>query len=156
VSGIRVEWGALSRSVRAEPSAAELDGRRVAVAMRELDAILRELTVDGVRHRVAWVREGDRVFLWCDGRSFVFSRAKAARAGAGAEAGGDLRSPMPGRVRRSFAREGDSVGRGQVLLVLEAMKMEHAIRAPRDGVVRAVHVREGDLVEAGVELAEIE
>ena len=156
MSGIRVQSGALSKSVRVESAAAELDGRRVAVEVRELDSVVRELTVDGVRHRIAWVREGERVFLWCDGRSFVFSRAKAVRAGAGAETGGDLRSPMPGRVRRSFAREGERVGRGQVLLVLEAMKMEHAIRAPRDGVVRAVHVREGDLVEAGVELAEID
>jgi 3-methylcrotonyl-CoA carboxylase alpha subunit len=48
------------------------------------------------------------------------------------------------------------VARGDVILVLEAMKMEHSIRAPRDGVIRAVHVREGDLVDAGMELADIE
>jgi acetyl/propionyl-CoA carboxylase alpha subunit len=155
VSGIRVERGAASRSIALKADAAELDGRRVPVAVRELDTLTRELALDGVRHRVAWVREGDRVYLWCDGRTWVFSRAKAAGAGAGAEAGGDLRSPMPGRVRRCFAKEGETVTRGQVLLVLEAMKMEHAIRAPRDAVVRAVRVREGDLVEAGVELVEI-
>lgn len=154
MSGIRVEWGARSRAVGVKPDAAELDGRRVPIAVRELDAATRELTLDGVRHRVAWVRDGERVFVWCDGRTYAFARAKAAR-GAGADAGGDLRSPMPGRVRRCFAKEGETVARGQVLLVLEAMKMEHAIRAPRDGVVRAVHVREGDLVDAGVELAEI-
>jgi 3-methylcrotonyl-CoA carboxylase alpha subunit len=156
VSGIRVERGSASRSIGLKADAAELDGRRVPLAVRELDALTRELTLDGVRHRVAWMRDGDRVFLWCDGRTWVFSRAKAARPGAGSDAGGDLRSPMPGRVRRSFAKEGESVARGQVLLVLEAMKMEHAIRAPRDGVVGAVHVREGDLVEAGVELVEIQ
>jgi len=63
---------------------------------------------------------------------------------------------MPGRVRRTAAAAGDRVARGDVILVLEAMKMEHSIRAPRDGVIRAVHVREGDLVDAGMELADIE
>ena len=42
-----------------------------------------------------------------------------------------------------------------VLIVLEAMKMEHAIRAPKDGILRRLLVKEGDLVDAGVELAEI-
>jgi acetyl/propionyl-CoA carboxylase alpha subunit len=156
VSGIRIESGAASRTVRVESAAAEVDGRRVDVAVRELDADTRELTVGGVRHRVAWARDGDRVFLWCDGRSFVFTRARAARAAGAGDHGGDLRAPMPGRVRRVAHAAGETVARGQVVLVLEAMKMEHAIRAPRDGVLRSVRVREGDLVDAGVELAEID
>jgi biotin carboxyl carrier protein len=156
VSTPRIESGASSRAVRLESGAAEIDGRRVRVDVRDLDADTRELTVDGVRHRVAWARDGERVFVWCDGRTFVFARPRASRPGAAADSAGDLRAPMPGRVRRSLARDGERVERGQVLLVLEAMKMEHAIRAPRDGVIRAVHVREGDLVEAGMELAEIQ
>ena len=156
MSGIRIESGAASRTVRVESSAAEVDGRRVELSVRELDADTREITVGGVRHRAAWVRDGDRVFLWCDGRSWIFTRARAARAAGAADHGGDLRAPMPGRVRRVARAEGESVERGQVVLVLEAMKMEHAIRAPRDGVLRSVRVREGDLVDAGVELAEIE
>jgi 3-methylcrotonyl-CoA carboxylase alpha subunit len=47
------------------------------------------------------------------------------------------------------------VTKGQVVIVLEAMKMEHAIRAPRDGIVTRIAHREGDLVEAGVALAEL-
>ena len=156
MSGIRIESGAASRTVRVESSAAEVDGRRVELSVRELDADTREITVGGVRHRAAWVRDGDRVFLWCDGRSWIFTRARAARAAGAADHGGDLRAPMPGRVRRVARAEGEPVERGQVVLVLEAMKMEHAIRAPRDGVLRSVRVREGDLVDAGVELAEIE
>jgi acetyl/propionyl-CoA carboxylase alpha subunit len=156
VSGIRIDSGAASRTVRVEPAAGEVDGRRVALSVRELDAETRELMVGGVRHLVAWARDGDRVFLWCDGRTWIFSRARAARAAGAADHGGDLRAPMPGRVRRVARAEGETVERGQVVLVLEAMKMEHAIRAPRDGVLRAVRVKEGDLVDAGVELAEIE
>jgi biotin carboxyl carrier protein len=156
MSGIRIDAGAASRVVRVEPAAAEVDGRRASVALRELGDGVREMTLGGVRHRVAWARDGDRVYVWCDGRTWVFSRARAARPAGALDHGGDLRAPMPGRVRRAAAAAGERVTRGQVLLVLEAMKMEHAIRAPRDGVVRAVHVREGDLVDAGVELAEID
>ena len=155
MSGIRIESGAASRTVRLESSTAEVDGRRVELSVREIDADTREVTLGGVRHRAAWARDGDRVFLWCDGRSWIFTRARARAAGA-ADHGGDLRAPMPGRVRRVARAEGESVERGQVVLVLEAMKMEHAIRAPRDGVLRSVRVREGDLVDAGVELAEID
>ncbi len=63
---------------------------------------------------------------------------------------------MPGRVRRTLVRPGERVAQGQVVLILEAMKMEHAIRAPRDGVVARLAHAEGDLVEAGTELAAIE
>jgi 3-methylcrotonyl-CoA carboxylase alpha subunit len=62
---------------------------------------------------------------------------------------------MPGRIRKTLVRRGDPVERGQVVLVLEAMKMEHAIRAPRDGIVTRLDHVEGDLVEAGTALAEI-
>lgn len=60
---------------------------------------------------------------------------------------------MPGRIRRIFVQAGDRVEKGQVVLVIEAMKMEHAIRAPRDGIVTRLEHAEGDLVEAGTVLA---
>jgi 3-methylcrotonyl-CoA carboxylase alpha subunit len=62
---------------------------------------------------------------------------------------------MPGRVRRVGASPGQKIGRGDVVVVLEAMKMEHDIRSPRDGVVTKILYGEGDLVEAGTVLAEI-
>jgi 3-methylcrotonyl-CoA carboxylase alpha subunit len=62
---------------------------------------------------------------------------------------------MPGRIRRAFVAPGERVEKGQVLMVLEAMKMEHAIRAPREGVVSRLPHAEGELVEAGVVLVEM-
>jgi biotin carboxyl carrier protein len=157
VSGIRIESGAASRTVRVESAAAEVDGRRVDVAVRELDADTRELTVGGVPApgRVGARRRPGSSSGATAGASCSPGRGRARAAGAG-DHGGDLRAPMPGRVRRVAHAAGETVARGQVVLVLEAMKMEHAIRAPRDGVLRSVRVREGDLVDAGVELAEID
>ncbi|HEY1798063.1 MAG TPA: acetyl/propionyl/methylcrotonyl-CoA carboxylase subunit alpha [Stellaceae bacterium] len=70
-------------------------------------------------------------------------------------AGGRLTAPMPGRVVQLFVAAGEAVRRGQALLVIEAMKMEHTIAAPHDGTVAAVPYAVGDLVEEGVELIQL-
>ena len=66
--------------------------------------------------------------------------------------GGHLTAPMPGKVLSVAVKAGDAVQKGQVLAVLEAMKMEHSITAPRDGTVGEVMVAAGDQVAEGVEL----
>ncbi len=63
---------------------------------------------------------------------------------------------MPGRVAAVKVAPGQRVAKGDELLVVEAMKMENALRAPRDGVVRAVHVAAGDMVAPGRALVEVE
>ena len=65
-----------------------------------------------------------------------------------------LSAPMPGNVIRVLVKSGERVSRGQQLLVMEAMKMEHAIVAPVDGVVEKVLFNPGDLVQNGSELIE--
>ncbi len=67
-------------------------------------------------------------------------------------ASGLLVAPMPGRVISVLVDRDSSVEKGQALMVIEAMKMEHTIHAPVDGTVTAVSFGEGDLVEEGVEL----
>ncbi len=62
---------------------------------------------------------------------------------------GSLHAPMPGRIVKVVIGEGDEVTDGQVVIVLEAMKMEHSLRAPYDGVVRSVTASPGDQVDAG-------
>jgi 3-methylcrotonyl-CoA carboxylase alpha subunit len=133
---------------------ASLGGRLLRTAREDAGGALERLAVDGTARRVLAVRDGERVWVWCDGSVHLFDRARRSRPGA--DHGADLSAPMPGRVRRLFAAPGESVARGAVLVALEAMKMEHAIRAPRDGVVKRVLVREGDLVDAGAELVELE
>ncbi len=64
-------------------------------------------------------------------------------------------APMPGKILAVKAKEGDSVKAGDVLLVLEAMKMENDIVAPQDGVVASINVKVGDSVESGSKLASL-
>jgi biotin carboxyl carrier protein len=68
----------------------------------------------------------------------------------------DVRPPMPGRIVRILAPAGTRVARGQVLLVLEAMKMQNEIVAPRDGIIQEVRVAEGDVITADRVVAVLE
>jgi len=72
-------------------------------------------------------------------------------------AGGDsVRAPMPGAVTVVDTKPGQTVSKGDALIVLEAMKMEHTLTAPRDGVVAEVSIAEGDQVEEGAVLVQLE
>jgi 3-methylcrotonyl-CoA carboxylase alpha subunit len=78
-------------------------------------------------------------------------------AGAGATAGdGTLLSPMPGRIIAVDARQGDRVAKGQKLVTLEAMKMEHSLVAPFDGIVAELDAAEGAQVTEGTMLVRVE
>jgi biotin carboxyl carrier protein len=69
---------------------------------------------------------------------------------------GSLHAPMPGRVVRLDASVGDQIEDGAILVVMEAMKMEHALRSPHAGVVTQVLCSPGDQVEAGAVLVVVE
>ena len=100
-----------------------------------------------------WVASALGVFLLHRGTS---SGERDARRPEAARLSADVDAPMPGVVRKVYVRADEKVRAHQVLVVLEAMKMEHAIEAPADGVVREVHCREGDLVQAGARLVDLE
>lgn len=78
---------------------------------------------------------------------------KKAAAPAGAQGGVKVNSPMPGKILSVKASAGQAVKRGEVLMILEAMKMENEVVAPQDGTVASINVAAGDSVEAGVVLA---
>jgi 3-methylcrotonyl-CoA carboxylase alpha subunit len=79
-----------------------------------------------------------------------------AHAGLEEAHGGHLMAPMSGTVVAVMVKAGDKVARGAPLMILEAMKMEHAIAAPAAGTVMAVNYRAGDRVSEGADLVEID
>jgi 3-methylcrotonyl-CoA carboxylase alpha subunit len=98
---------------------------------------------------------GERV-LFLDGEAWSFGPPVADNvAGAAAVSDGLISSPMPGRVAAVLVEPGERVTKAQRLIVLEAMKMEHALAAPFDGVVADLSVKAGDQVAEGAPLARI-
>ncbi len=86
----------------------------------------------------------------------VAAAPAAAPVPAASGAGESITSPMPGNILAVNVAAGDTVKKGQVLMVLEAMKMENEIMAPHDGKVTAVAVTKGAAVESGALLCTIQ
>jgi 3-methylcrotonyl-CoA carboxylase alpha subunit len=103
-----------------------------------------------------WVKDRT-IEVWHLGEKFSFTLndGRQFESATAAHTGG-LTTPLPGVVVSIAVKEGDTVTVGQTLLVIEAMKMEHAIKAPRAGVVKVLKHRVGDRVREGSTLAEIE
>jgi 3-methylcrotonyl-CoA carboxylase alpha subunit len=125
----------------------------------------RGVSVDGPGHqpRPAAIRTGDVIHVDVDGQSLEFRLApaptveEAVRHAAAHEGSGSapLTAPMPGRVIAVRVAEGASVGAHQAIVVIEAMKMEHAVVSPIDGTLSRLLVAEGQQVQRGDLLAEV-
>jgi len=118
-----------------------------------------KVLVDGTPQDVKL--EGAKAIV--DGISYSLSvegleQAKAAPRAAAAKVAataGSVTAIMPGKVIRLLVNVGDAVSEGQVICILEAMKMQNELKAPRAGVVKAIHVQPGRDVEMGAVLAEV-
>lgn len=115
------------------------------------------IRIEGSRNTMAWsIVSGDLRWVFIKGEVFTFEVEQPLRGRRRSAAHhGSLTAPMPATVRKIIVGPGDPVRRGDVLIVLEAMKMELPVRAPSDGVVDKVNCREGEMVQAGQELAEV-
>jgi 3-methylcrotonyl-CoA carboxylase alpha subunit len=143
-------------TARGDAVEVRIDGRSFALALDPLAPgvfLVRQGDRSFVLHAV---RDGALVHAFWEGVAYTLTEEReGARATRRHDAGG-LEAPMPGRVAAVHVAAGERVLRGQELLVVEAMKMENALRSPRDGVVRAVHVVPGDMVAPGRPLLEME
>lgn len=114
-------------------------------------SLRRVISLDGINKSVHRFRDSINL----EGRTFKVLDPRGQRAKGGAEDHGAMVSPMPGKILQVLVSKGDSVTKGQALLVMEAMKMEHTIKASEDGIVAEVHFKEGELVSGGAELIEL-
>jgi acetyl/propionyl-CoA carboxylase alpha subunit len=117
------------------------------------------LTVNGETVEVQIATRGDDVFVHVDGAAHQLTyehplERLAHQAHGGAE--DMIRAPMPGNLVSVGVKAGDAVSKGQVLLVMESMKMETTIHAPRDGVVAMVHFDKGQTFDRDALLLTLE
>jgi biotin carboxyl carrier protein len=126
---------------------------------------------DGTRSRLAYaVGPAHARWVFLEGRAYVVDVEESSpkglrhaspadhrgRRGQRDSGSGALASPMPATVVKITVETGQRVSKGDVLIMLEAMKMELPITAPRDGAVKAIACRPGELVQPGVPLLELE
>ncbi len=115
-----------------------------------------DLNYAGQRTTAQVVRNGEVAHVFApQGATQLTVLDALAHAGETQAEGGRLTAPMPGKVVSFAVKAGDTVSKGQVLAVMEAMKMEHTIAAPADGVVAELLYAPGDQVAEGAELLKL-
>ncbi len=139
-----------------EMLAVELDGQDHVVRLATRPAGEIAGTIDGRRVAARLESVAGSTVLRRQCLRFEFQDDDGASHHASAEYEGHLKAPMPGHVLDVRAIAGTRVAAGDVLVVLEAMKMEHSLVAPWDGTVLSVPVKPGDRVEEGAELVVLE
>ena len=115
-----------------------------------------QVRLDGRVFKARAVRDGHDWHVFCEGDYRRLSLLQELGSPDEAAHTGSLAAPMPGKVIKVMTETGAKVTKGQALLILEAMKMEHTITAPADGVVKEIHYGAGEQVLEGAELITLE
>jgi acetyl/propionyl-CoA carboxylase alpha subunit len=129
----------------------DVDGEAVAVELHAATPEAVDATIDGVRRRFRTAVTADRSVVDVDSPLGASSFAVVPRFADPLHlvAAGSLVAPMPGAVVRVLVETGANVSKGDPLVVLEAMKMEHTVASPADGTVSEIRVQAGQQVDAG-------
>jgi 3-methylcrotonyl-CoA carboxylase alpha subunit len=143
-----------------------LPGGALRVQVREAETVVQgvidsegglDAVIDGRRQRAGIVRRDDDLVVLLPGETHRLTIVDPRAAGDLDEGGsGQLNAPMPGKIVQVLVEEGASVEKGQPLMILEAMKMEHTISAPGKGKVAKVSFKAGEQVPEGASLLQIE
>ena len=133
------------------------DAQTFALQVLQMDEAEARVRVDGLTERVLFRHLDEHSLRLRVGPDEVDLTNLLGRAGLaeGSEGGNQLTAPMHGKLAKLAVAVGDQVKEGQVVAVVEAMKMEHQVESGRDGVVAALHAAEGEQVDAGSLLVEL-
>jgi acetyl/propionyl-CoA carboxylase alpha subunit len=117
----------------------------------------RYLVNTGTARRIAFAVPGRDTWVFLDGHTYLITETDdGSRRRSRADEQDALTAPMPATVLAINVTAGQSVERTQIVMVLEAMKMELPIRSPRDGIVKSIRCQIGDLVQPGATLLELQ
>ena len=137
-----------------------INGNKYEVAINEVSDTTAKVTVNGADYTVEWekpVEEKPVVKVQPVVAKPAAAPAPAAKPATTTPAGGhSIKTPLPGVIIDVKVNVGDTVTKGQTVVVLEAMKMENNINADRDGKVTAIQVAKGDTVADGAVLVVLE
>jgi biotin carboxyl carrier protein len=144
-------------------SIVRIDGRELQADMHAINGSLLSLLLDGRSFEVVAVEHDFGYEIVIGSQSYEIEVDRAEPHGARGERlrgttegrGDVLRSPMTGVVIEVVTQAGATVSAGQVLVIVESMKMNNELRSPRDGVVDTVHVQQGERVERNATLVTI-
>jgi len=143
-------------TLRGKDAVLERDGRRFEATVARDGAWIEVRSGDRAR-RCAVARGGRGVWVSVEGTTYFFEAVEREAGGRAAVASADeIRAPMTGRVVAVQATPGTKVREGDLLLSIEAMKMEFKLTAPEDGTVLEVACAPGDRVELGQLLVRLE
>lgn len=132
-----------------------INGNVYKVVINNIEDMVADVEVNGTPFKVAMDKPTKKQVVTIK-RPAQTSVAPVTRPQQVSSGAAGLRSPLPGVILEILCKEGDSVKRGQKIMVLEAMKMENAINADRDGVIKEIKVNKGDSVLEGADLVIIE
>lgn len=137
-----------------------INGNKYEVAINEVCDTVAKVTVNGEEYTVEWenpVEEKPVIKVQPVAAKPAAAPAPAAKPVAAAPTGGhSIKTPLPGVIIDVKVNVGDTVAKGQTVIILEAMKMENNINADREGKVTAIQVAKGDTVADGAVLVVLE
>ncbi|UZE10231.1 acetyl/propionyl/methylcrotonyl-CoA carboxylase subunit alpha [Pseudomonas sp. B21-053] len=150
-------WTVELNAVPGEPYQLKVGDRTLELKIIHCDGQHAILELDGIRQRHAYRLDAGQLWLFTrPGSLRLVDRTQIAVTSQASVSSGTLKAPMDGAIVDVLVSEGSTVSKGQLLVVLEAMKMEHPLKSGIDGVLKRLQVRVGDQVKNRQILLEVE
>jgi geranyl-CoA carboxylase alpha subunit len=151
------DWAVTLNGFAGQPYRVQIADQTLTLNVIECDGRWAVLDIDGIRQRHAYRLEAGRLWLFTrPGSLCLEDRTQAPVSTQASISSGTLKAPMDGAIVDVLVSEGSTVHKGQLLVVLEAMKMEHPLKSGIDGVLKRLQVSVGDQVKNRQILLEVE